>query len=141
MNTPKRNSAAYFILLALIFFQGISGLYGGGALVLDPTGGTMKMPLNLLDGSPFNTYLIPGLILFVVLGMFPIIVLFGLLRRNVWAWRGALLVSVALIIWIGVEIAMIGYHADPPLQLIYGLVGVVLLVLTQLPSIRKLKPS
>lgn len=94
------------------------------------------MPLSLLDGSPFDTYLIPGIILLLVLGVFPLIVLYGLFRKKAWACKCAVLVSVALIIWIGVEIAMIGYHSDPPLQLIYAFNGILILILTQLPSVQ-----
>jgi membrane protein implicated in regulation of membrane protease activity len=46
------------------------------------------------------------------------------------------LVGVALVIWIGVEILMIGYQAQPPLQLIYGTVGVVMLILLLLASVK-----
>jgi len=49
---------------------------------------------------------------------------------------GAVVVGTALIIWIGVEIAMIGYHVEPPLQLIYGVEGILLLAITQLPSVQ-----
>jgi len=45
-------------------------------------------------------------------------------------------VGVALLIWIGVEIAMIGYQSQPPLQLIYGLVGFFILIFTLLPSVK-----
>lgn len=129
MKTSSRYTICYYMLLALIFFQGISGLYGGGALILDPTGGGLQMPLGLLDGSPFDNYLIPGTILFVVLGVGPIIVFFGLLGQKNWSKTGAVIVALALIIWIGVEIIMVGYHADPPLQLVYGLTGVGILIL------------
>lgn len=133
---PEHKNIGYYILLALIFFQGTSGLVGGTALVLDPSGEILQMPLTLLDGSPFDTYLIPGAILLLVLGVFPIIILYGLLRRKAWAWSGAVLVSAALIIWIVAEIAMIGYQSEPPLQLIYGSVGILLLILTQRPAVQ-----
>lgn len=138
MNMPKSESISFYILAVLIFFQAASGLYGGAALVLDPTGSLLEMPLSLLEGSPFGDYLIPGIILFFVLGIVPSIVFYGLLRREEWSWMGALLVGLALVVWIGTEIAMVGYHADPPLQLIYGIVGVAILVLTQLSALKNL---
>ena len=58
MKTVKSKNFSYYLLLALLFFQGASGLYGGGALLVDPTGGILQMPLSLLDGSPFDTFLI-----------------------------------------------------------------------------------
>lgn len=69
------------ILIAGLVFQGLSGLYGGGALVRDPTGVLLQMPPSLLEGSPFVTYCIPGLILFTVLGIGPLIVAVELWRR------------------------------------------------------------
>lgn len=136
MNTRSMHSRYFYLLLILMLFQGASGLFGGAALVIDPSGGLLGLPLDMLVGSPFETYLMPGLILLIVLGAFPLVVCYGLWQRKRWAWWGALLVSIALIIWIGVEIAMVGYHSDPPLQLIYGIVGIVLLILTQLPAVR-----
>ena len=136
MNSHNRASVSFYILELLIFFQAVSGLFGGGALVMDPTGSLLKMPLDLLVPSPFSDYFIPGLILFWVLGVFPSVVFYGLLRRKKWAWLGAVVVGTALIIWIGVEIAMIGYHVEPPLQLIYGVEGILLLAITQLPSVQ-----
>jgi hypothetical protein len=132
----NKTSYSLYILMALILFQGISGLFGGIALIIDPTGELLQMPLSMLDGSPFDTFLIPGIILFSILGIFPMIVFYGLWKRTNWAWTGALMVSAALIIWIGVEIWMVGYHPEPPLQLIYGLLGLFLLVLVMIPSIR-----
>jgi len=103
--------------------------------VVDPSGELLQMPLSMLAGSPFNTFLIPGIILLIILGIFPMIIFYGLLKRRIWAWTGALAVGIALIIWIGVEIWMIGYHSEPPLQLIYGLLGLILLGLVTLPSV------
>jgi hypothetical protein len=37
--------------------------------MLAPRGEVMPLPLSALAGSPFDTYLVPGLILFGVLGV------------------------------------------------------------------------
>ena len=136
MDTRKRVPFSFYILEVLIFFQAISGLFGGGALILDPTGSLLQMPLDLLATSPFSDYFIPGIILFWVLGVFPSVVFYGLLRRKRWAWLGTVLIGAALIIWIVVEIVMIGYHSRPPLQLVYGSVGLLILLLASLQSSR-----
>lgn len=90
----------------------------------------------MLEDSPFNTFLVPGIILFIVLGIFPLIVTAGLWREKMWAWLGAILVGAMLLIWIGVEITMVGYHSNPPLQLVYGLLGVAILILTLMHSVK-----
>ncbi len=48
----------------LLLFIGLSAIGGGGMLIYDRTGNFMKFPLDLLDQTPFNNYLIPGIILF-----------------------------------------------------------------------------
>ena len=133
MSIKERNrSVSFYALMASLLIQGMSGIAGGIGLVGDPTGGNVKIPASWLQGSPFHDYLIPGLILLIVLGVFPLIVLFGLWRKLSWSWPASLLVGLALIIWIVVEIVIIGYHQKPPLQLIYGLLGMVMLVLALL---------
>lgn len=90
--------------MGLMLFQGISGLFGGTVLVIDPTGELLQMPLSMLNGSPFESFMYPGIIFLTVLGAFPVVVFYGLWKRLNWTWTGALMVSTALLIWVGVEI-------------------------------------
>jgi hypothetical protein len=135
----KRPVRAYLLMLAVLF-QGLSGVVGGIALMVDPSGSLMQIRLKWLQGSPFDSYLIPGIILFFVLGMFPMSVASSLLVRRPWSRFAALLVGLALVGWIAVEILLIGYYPRPPLQLIYGILGVVIVVLSLLlPPVQKEK--
>ena len=53
MKTQKPNTShSLYLLMGLILFQGVSGLFGGFALILDPTGNLLNMPLSMLEGSP-----------------------------------------------------------------------------------------
>jgi FtsH-binding integral membrane protein len=134
MNEKTSRPIGVIILLILILFQALSGIGGGIGLVFDPSGESIGIPIDWLAGSPFSDYLIPGLILLFILGVFPLIVFYGLLKKMRYSWPGSLLIASALIIWIGVEILIIGYQAEPPLQLIYGVLGLILLILALLPS-------
>lgn len=128
------------LLTGAVLIQGLSGVAGGIGLVFDPSGERLGIPSSWLAGSPFADYLIPGVILLVVLGIGPLADLYGLWTRQYWGWLGALLVGLALLIWIGVEILIIGYQPQPPLQLIYGVLGVVIVILALLPSARAYFP-
>jgi len=130
-----RRSAITRVLVVLLAIQGLSGLAGGFGLVSDPSGGALGLPLEWLRGSAFEDYLVPGLILFTVLGVAPLVVARGLWRASPWSRVGALLVGLALLLWIGVQILVVGYRADPPLQAVYGLLGVLITVLAALPSV------
>jgi peptidoglycan/LPS O-acetylase OafA/YrhL len=130
----NKKSISVIILMVSVLFQALSGLGGGIFLIADPTGETLNLPLSFLRDSPFTDYLIPGIILFTVLGVYPLIVSAGLWKRKYWGWLGSILLGIALLIWIFVEIIMIGYQSEPPLQLIYGILGIVILFLALLPS-------
>lgn len=130
----SRRPLAVTALTALVALQGLSGLAGGVGLIFDPSGRALGIPHAWLEGSPFSDYLVPGVILFLALGVAPMFVAYGLWRARPWAWAGSALVGAALVVWLLVEIAVIGYRADPPLQLVYGVLAVLILILTALPS-------
>jgi peptidoglycan/LPS O-acetylase OafA/YrhL len=136
MDANRTRPLSAYLLMACVLFQGVSGIAGGIGLVADPTGENLGIPQAWLQGSPFTDYMIPGLVLFVVLGVFPLVVLYGLWRRQYWGWIGALIVGLALLIWIGVEVLVIGYQPQPPLQVIYGTLGLAIVILTMLPGVR-----
>ncbi len=129
IGSPHRSASTY-ALVALLLFQGVSGIGGGAALVAAPDGSVLQMPISALAGSPFENFLIPGLTLLIVLGVVPVVVAIGLLQRHEWAWRVSALIGASLIVFIIVEIAVIGYSSEPPLQLIYGLTGVAILLVS-----------
>lgn len=56
-------------LLFLLSFLGLGAIFGGGVLIISPSGKMFGMPLSMLDNSPFNNFLIPGIILFSLLGL------------------------------------------------------------------------
>jgi len=137
------------VLLFLLLLLSLGALYGGMALVLDPSGGLIQLPLIILKYSPFNNFLIPGLILFTVLGLLPALVFYSLLKRpqwrwvnvlNVygdmyWAWTFTLYVGFVLIIWISVQTLLI--NAVYLVHTGYVLLGLSIVCIALLPSVRQ----
>ncbi len=124
-----KKTFSIYLLIIFVLLEGISGLLGGIGLIIDPSGGQIGLPSNWLEGSPFENYLIPGIILVTVLGIFPLVTSMGLISGTRKALISSRLVGYALLIWIAVEIIIVGYQPDPPLQLICGIVGVIILIL------------
>lgn len=113
---------------------GSTALYGGGNLIADPTGGSLAMDTTMLDGTPFASFLVPGLVLFTVLGIGSLVtvVLIGLHHRM--EWVASLGLAVALIGWITVQVALLGgVHW---LHVLYGGLGVAMTLLSLAPSMR-----
>jgi hypothetical protein len=121
LNRPLTRFAAASLVLEVVLSIGALG--GGLVLIVAPRGEIMPLPLSALAGSPFETYLGPGLILFTVLGLGPLIAARLAWNQHPLAPMAAFVVGAALLIWVAVEIAIIGYSNEPPLQAIYLVLG------------------
>jgi len=78
--------------------------------MLGSRGEIIPLPVSALKGSPFDTYFAPGLILFCALGLGPLAAAQLAWRRHPLAPIAALVVGVALLVWMAVEIAIVGYR-------------------------------
>jgi len=148
-------SVVNWFLIVLLFFLGIGGIISGAMLFLSPQGKLLGMSTDLLKGSPFPDFLIPGIILFLFVGVFQTFVAYGLLTRSVWkgpdiinpvkkyhwAWTASWAAGAIMLVWITVETALLGYVSA--LQPIIAIWGLVLIGLTLLPSVRRyyLRPA
>ncbi len=121
---PLSRVAKAAVVLEILLSIGALG--GGLVLMIAPRGEIMPLPLSALAGSPFDTYLVPGLILFCVLGLGPLVAARLAWLRHPLAPTAAFVVGAGLLIWVAVEVAIIGYSNEPPLQAIYGLLGVAI---------------
>lgn len=70
------------LLILLTLFTGITAMAGGLMLVLWPDGSAMQLPLGQLNTSLFSNYLIPGLVLFFVVGGLNMAALVAILRKR-----------------------------------------------------------
>jgi hypothetical protein len=133
-----RRPATVWALTILTIIQIIGASAGGIGLVRDPVN-NIGMPLSMLEGSPFNDYLYPGLILLIVVGLFPIVPLVGLIMRRTWGWWLELAAGLGLIIWIITEAVLLGYLPGMgiALQIAMGLLGIVIVVLALLRPTRQ----
>jgi hypothetical protein len=125
---PPSRSWSAKTAIALELFLSVGALGGGAALMLGPRGEILPLPLSALAGSPFHSYFVPGLILFVVLGLTPLAAAGLAWLRHPLAPLAASVVGVALLTWIAVQIAVIGYSNSPPLQPFYLLLGACITV-------------
>jgi hypothetical protein len=134
MKKQRTRSPLVWLLAGALAFLSASALLGGLALVLDPSGAWLQMSPALLEGTPFRTFLLPGLVLFAVLGLCPLAALWGLARSARWAWLATLLVAGALVVWIAAQVLLVGYASW--LQPFYGALGAGMLLLVLVPRVR-----
>ena len=138
------------LLIVLIALLGLGAVYGGGLLVVSPYGDWLGVPISLLDESPFHSFFIPGLILFLVLGVAPLLVAWALKSRFEnkllqslnffkdmhWAWSYTIYISFALIIWI--QMQMVFLNTVYWVHTLYMFWAVVMLFIALLPQVRRI---
>ena len=138
------------ILIFLLGFLGIGALFGGGVLIISPSGDLIGMPVSMLAPSGFDNFLIPGILLFTVLGMFPLFLIYALIKKTAsplaehlnlfkdmsWQWSFLIYQAFALIIWIQIEMELL--HVVHWLHTFYMFYAVVMLLVVLLPQTRDL---
>ena len=98
----------YRILLILHIVVGIGALFGGMLAILNPGGlEEMELSTEILRYSPFNTFLIPGLILFIVIGLGNLSGAATMLLKSKHQGYISSVFSWALVIWIAVQCIML----------------------------------
>ena len=138
------------ILVVLLFFLGMGAIFGGAVFIISPSGELFGMPLSMLNNSPFKNFLIPGIILFLVLGLAPVVIAIALIKKPVnkvleafnlykdmhWAWTYTIYIAFALIIWIQIQMMII--QAVDWLHTFYMFLAVVIIFVALLPAVRNL---
>ena len=150
MNDKKESRpATLWILIVLMFILGIAAIISGPMLFLAPDGSIMQMSVDALQETPFPDYLIPGIILFVFMGLYPIFVGISLIKRPNWnfmnfinpfksfhwAWTTSLASGLILLIWIITETLFIGYESF--LQPLMAGWGLLIIIFTMLPNVKR----
>ncbi len=125
-------SAARITARLLHGFVALTATGGGLALAtgIDP------FPLAWLEGTPFASYLVPGLLLTIAVGGSATSASVLLARRHPDAWLAAALASALLTGWIAVEMAILRQPTTPTsIELLYLAIGLTGLVLA--PALRR----
>ncbi|GAB1444622.1 hypothetical protein MASR2M41_02350 [Flammeovirgaceae bacterium] len=144
MNTARN------VLIFLLAFLGLGAVGGGAMFIVSPSGALFGMPLSMLENSPFNNFLLPGIILFLILGVAPLLLIIPLrtkptsklaqginfFRDMHWAWSYTIYIAFALIIWIQIQMVIIGgVHF---LHTFYIFFALIILFVALLPSVRNI---
>lgn len=112
-------------LLILLVFVGVTATVSGLMLMVRPDGALMQMPTGILRTSPFHNFLIPGIVLFALVGLVNGWAAWLLIRRHPAQYNWAMVGGVMIGGWIVVQIILI--QSLSWLQFVY--VGTGLLIL------------
>jgi len=152
-SVKMRRPPAIVVMIALLAILAFLGFFSGFSFITDPSGGSHGMDTSILEGNtPIEDFMPVGVFFVLAYGFLPVAAIVGLWKQprarwtdafnkwtgQNWAWSATLATGVLLIIWIAVEVAMIGSPPGFPrfLQIMMALFGVVFVGLCMLPGVR-----
>ena len=143
---------AVMILIALEIVLAFLGFASGITFLVDPSGRAHGMDTALLVTTPIRDFTLVGLFFVICYGILPVLAVVGLWKLprwrwtdifnkwsgENWAWTATAATGVILIVWIAVEVMLIGSPNGFPrfLQVTMALMGIIILALTMLPRVR-----
>ena len=148
MNTSE-NLKIRNIFLILLGILALGAIGGGTILIISPTGELLGIPLSEFKNIPFNSYTIPGIILFSVLGIIPILLIIALLKKptsNIaetfnlfkdmhWSWTFSIYIAFVLIGWIHIQLIFL-QGAVHWLHTFYMFYAIMIIIIGLMPQIR-----
>ncbi len=140
-----------FMLWPLIFvllFLALGGFSGGIPMLTDPANGGYLQFAELLPQLPVSDFILPGLFLLVVMGLFPLLLTYALIARpawhgvdrffqwskHYWAWTATLFLVVIIAVWLADEGWILGWW---PITYATATIGFLMLLFAMMPAVRK----
>jgi hypothetical protein len=115
------------LLFLLISFIAVTATLTGLLLISHPDGALLNLPLSLLEGTFFKSYLIPGFLLAIIVGGVNLLAVFYNLKKDRsrydWAMAGGFVVSG----WVAIHLLII--HTAHWLPIFYFGIGVIIFLL------------
>ena len=111
------------ILLAL---NGLTAVIGGLLLITDPSGYKLGLYTSILQYSPFDNFLIPGILLTSVIGLGSLIVCALVILRVKKSPTWVIFSGFTLAVWISIQILML--RDVQFLQIAFAINGITLML-------------
>jgi hypothetical protein len=108
-------------LFILISFIAVTSTLSGLTMINDPNGRILGLSPDLLEGTPFKDYLVPGLLLTTVVGGINIIAVYTNLTRSTNRYNWSIAGGVIITGWIIAQMILI--HSIHWLHFIYFSAG------------------
>jgi len=120
--------------MGLLAFHAVGAIGGGVTFLIDTSGEAAGLSPGLLDRTPFQDFLWPGLLLTFGLGVPALVLVIVIVWRpqiaalsriermtgQYWAWAGSVLLGVVLVVWIVVQLVLIEFSWLQPVMLTVG---------------------
>ena len=131
-SNPKRTGAIYGLIILEVIIAAL-GIASGISLLMDPSGVSMGLDV-VKDKIPFQNLFLLGLWFLGPYGVLPAALAYGIWTGRSWAWKPAFGLAVIEIIWVLIQIPMVGPSI---LQAVIGLIALATIYLLYNPTTKK----
>ena len=114
--------------IILLFFLAANAVGGSLYLITDPTGKAIQIPIELLEVTPFNDYLIPGIILFLSIGVLSIVVAIFTIKRTIHYPLFIVIQGWVLFSWLTIELILNSEFFNPILHYSLYVISILLII-------------
>ena len=123
------NKALRTFALILLFILAVSAFFGSWGLISDPSGKAIQIPIEMLDGTPFSDYLIPGIILLFANGFLSLVIAVLTIKKTKHYPWFIILQGCVLIGWLTAELILNKEFFYPIIHYPLYSIGILLIVL------------
>ena len=96
-----------FTSISLLLLTAMNAAVAGVLFIIDPSGHTMGMSVSYIKDSPFNSYLIPGIVLLIVNGLLNFIAAYFVCKKKPFASLLVIIQGILLSGWIVIQVIMV----------------------------------
>jgi hypothetical protein len=115
-------------LTMLTAFVTLTAVAGGMLLIMDQEGTSLHLATSMLRNTPFDDYLMPGILLIALVGGVNGVALVSQLMKNNLTYRWTIAGAVVLIVWTIIQMLM--FSGASWLQILFLFIGVFMVLLT-----------
>ena len=119
----SHNKIAFNTLGFVLLFVAINAFAGG----YYGMNGAAEIPVKWLEGSPFQSYFLPSLFLFVVIGGLSLFSSLKIFFHKPIGRKAASYTGILLVLWIIVQVSIIGYVSW--MQPVTAILGIIILIM------------
>jgi energy-converting hydrogenase Eha subunit C len=130
------HKSARTLAIFLLLVNGTAAMYGGWSLMTDPTGADLGLPSDWIFMIPFRDYFVPGVILFVVNGIFSILSAIATMSHSRGYEKFIMAQGILLTGWILVQVLML--RTIEVLHFAMAGIGLTMLVLGVILTINRI---
>lgn len=104
---PKTTRTLRIVAIVWLLLMGLNAVAAGYSFMVEPSGADIGIPLSYLQYSPFENYFIPGLVLFVTIGLGCLVAAFFAIKKFAFYPHLLFFQGCILLGWIVIQMVMV----------------------------------